>query len=536
MKYLLFLFLLSISVVSNAQAKIDVLHYKFNINLNDNNDSIYGRAEVVFIARKGSTGIEFDLSGGAGNNKDMIVTKANLPYGTAYGNSETGNIYTHYNNKLYIKTWKELADDDTLMATIDYKGVPADGLIISRSRFGKRTFFSDNWPNRAHKWIPCNDDPSDKASVEFIVTAPSHYEVVSNGILQEERELPGNRKLTHWKEDVPLPTKIMVIGVADFAIDSVGTVDNIPVTSWVFPENKTDGFRDYAKAKEVLAWLIHYIGPFPFEKLANIQSKTIFGGMENAGAIFYNEDYIATGQMDERLIAHEISHQWFGDMVTEKNFSHLWLSEGFASYLPNIYLESKYGAERVSKEMKDDRLQVIEFAKTSDHPVVDTVSSYMQLLNANSYQKGGWALHMLRRELGDSLFHASIRNFYSTYAGKNADTRDFQKICEQTSGKNLGVFFQQWLYTPGLPELDIRWEYNAKNKSVSLIVNQLQKNIFQFPLEIMLKTASGKTHLETLSVKKQNQEFIIPFSEKVTEIQADPNTFLLFEGTVSRIK
>jgi aminopeptidase N len=240
--------------------------------------------------------------------------------------------------------------------------------------------------------------------------------------------------------------------------------------------------------------------------------------------------------MDERLIAHEISHQWFGDMVTEKSFAHLWLSEGFASYLPNLYLESKYGTERMAKEMKDDRQQVIDFAKTSDRPVVDTISPYMQLLNANSYQKGGWALHMLRGELGDSLFHASIRNFYSAYAGKNADTRDFQKVCEQTSGKDLGVFFQQWLYMPGVPELDVRWQYNAKNKNVLLTVNQLQKNLFQFRLEIRLKTASGKTHLAALSVKKQRQEFIIPYNEKVVGIEADPNTSLLFEGAVSQIK
>ncbi|MEI9911166.1 MAG: hypothetical protein WDO71_16745 [Bacteroidota bacterium] len=99
----------------------------------------------------------------------------------------------------------------------------------------KELFFSDNWPNRAHNWIPCVDDPADKASVEFIVTAPDHYKVVSNGVLKEEKELPGNRKLTHWKEGIPLPTKIMVIGVAEFAVDTAGVVNGIPVTSWGIP-------------------------------------------------------------------------------------------------------------------------------------------------------------------------------------------------------------------------------------------------------------------------------------------------------------
>jgi aminopeptidase N len=528
MKYFPIIFLFLISYFSNAQSNIDVIHYTFNITLNDRNDTITGGAFVKFVTTQNASSISLDLAG-IKENKGMVVERVGFDV-----LSQT--MYTFEKDKLTISLGREFKNGDTGHVFISYKGVPSDGLIISRSRFGKRTFFSDNWPNRAHKWIPCNDDPSDKASVEFVVTAPAHYEIVSNGILKTKWEMADGKKLTHWREDIPLPTKIMVIGVADFAIDTAGTVDNIPVTSWVFPENKADGFRDYAQAKEVLTWFIDYLGPFPFKKLANIQSKTVFGGMENAGAIFYNEDYIATRQMDERLIAHEISHQWFGDMVTEKDFSHLWLSEGFASYLPNIYLTSKYGKDRMDKEMKEDRQQVIAFAKISDRPVVDTISPYMQLLNANSYQKGGWVLHMLRGELGDSLFHASLRNFYSKYAGKNADTRDFQKVCEQTSGKNLGVFFQQWLYMPGLPQLDIKWSYKPESKHVSVTVNQLQKNIFQFSIEIMLRTASGKTQLRTLSVKSQNQEFIMPSNEKIIEIQADPNTSLLFEGTVSRMK
>ncbi|HEY6503093.1 MAG TPA: M1 family aminopeptidase [Chitinophagaceae bacterium] len=535
MKCFLFPFLLSVSLSVNAQKNINVLHYRYEIELNDKDDTIRGKATITFITLNELKEVVFDLGGGfAGKGKEMLVTKADLPYMNPYS-GDAGNHFTHYNSKIIILAWAPLKKGDTLMVTVNYKGIPSDGLIISRSRFGRRTFFSDNWPDRARHWIPCNDDPSDKASVEFIVTAPAHYKVVSNGILVEEKELVNNKKLTHWKEDTPLPTKIMVIGVADFAVETAGVVHGIPVTSWVFPENKKAGFNDYAQATGVLSWFIDYIGPFPYKKLANVQSKTIFGGMENAGAIFYNEDYIETKQMDERLFAHEISHQWFGDMVTETNFSHLWLSEGFASYLPNIYLESKYGTGRMDKEMKEDRQQSIDFAKTTDKPVVDTVSPYMQLLNANSYQKGGWVLHMLRRQLGDSVFHAIIRSFYASFAGKNADTRDFQKICEQVSGIDLGIFFQQWLYTQGHPVLDIKWKYDKKNSNTLVTITQLQKNIFQFPLEIAIKTASGKTLLKTFSVTKQTMQFSIPSKEKITGINADPNTSLLFDGTVSRV-
>ena len=201
-------------------------------------------------------------------------------------------LFTHENDKIKIKLPRKLLVDEKDTIAIEYKGIPSDGLIISKNKYGKRTFFADNWPNRAHNWIPCVDDPADKASVEFLVTAPSHYQVISNGVQIEETNLPGNKKLTHYKEDVPLPTKVMVIGAADFAVQHVGDIGCVPVSSWVYPENKEAGFFDYAIAKDILAWHINYIGSYAYKKLANVQSKTKFGGMENAGAIFYAEEKI----------------------------------------------------------------------------------------------------------------------------------------------------------------------------------------------------------------------------------------------------
>jgi len=347
--------LICISISVKAQRNIDVLHYKYEITLNDQNDTIYGKAEIKFLATKGTKQVTFDLSGKTSNNKGgMIVTGVSIPYRIPF-NPDNPNIFIHSNNKLTVNTWAELVKDDTLLATIFYYGIPANGLIISKNQFGKRTFFADNWPNRAHHWIPCIDDPADKAGVEFIVNAPAHYQVVSNGVQLEETNLPGNKKLTHWKEDVPLPTKVMVIGVADFAVNYVGDVNCIPVYSWVYPENKKEGFYDYAPAKEILAYHINYIGPYAYKKLANIQSKTVYGGMENASAIFYSEQTVTGTRQEEELISHEIVHQWFGNMATEKSFSHLWLSEGFATYLTHVFMESKYGKDSLNIEMQIDR-------------------------------------------------------------------------------------------------------------------------------------------------------------------------------------
>ena len=225
---------------------------------------------------------------------------------------------------------------------ITYQGIPEDGLIIGKNKYGDRTFFGDNWPNRAHQWIPCNDHPRDKASVEFIVTAPSHYQVVANGEKIQEYPASEGLKTTHWREKVPLPTKVMVIGAGRFAIENNGQVQGIPSSIWVFPQNRLEGFSDFKPSLIVLDWFSRNIVPFPFSKLAHVQSKTRWGGMENAGAIFYFENAVNGKNERESLIAHETAHQWFGNSATEADWRHVWLSEGFATYCTVLYLEDRF--------------------------------------------------------------------------------------------------------------------------------------------------------------------------------------------------
>jgi aminopeptidase N len=412
--------------------------------------------------------------------------------------------------------------------TISYEGIPADGLIISTNKFNHRTFFGDNWPNRAHNWLPCADYPGDKAQVDFFVIAPDHYQVVANGLKIEEAVLPNHLKQTHWKETAQLPTKVMVIGVADFVIDHPGYPNDIPVYTYVFPENKEVGFKSYAIATEILPFYINKIGPYAYQKLANVQSKTIFGGMENAGAIFYFENSVTSKGIEE-LMAHEIAHQWFGDAASEKNFGHLWLSEGFATFMTNVYLENKYGADTLKKRLIKDRTTIFNFEKSRSTPVVDTAEhNYMQLLNANSYQKGGWILQMLRLKLGEDLFWKGIRSYYAKYNGGNANSDDLRVMMEQASGQDLKPFFKQWLYTPGHPKLSIGWKYIATKKVVELTIVQNQDALFEFPLQIALDKK-----LQDINIKQKTTVIQIPVNGKPASIIADPNVNLLASFTVA---
>ncbi|MGZ8550284.1 MAG: M1 family aminopeptidase [Chitinophagaceae bacterium] len=524
-----FLFLL-ISV--SAQSKIDVLHYKFELEINDASDTIFGKATILFVPKEMTGSVIFDLKNTNYENKGMTFIRATL----VSDNTPIKSVL-HSQDKIIFTFQESLNAGDSTQISISYKGIPSDGLIISKNKYGRRTFFADNWPNRGHNWIPCVDDPADKATVEFIVTAPQHYQVIANGVQIEETNLAGNKKLTHWKEDVAVATKVMVIGAADFAVGLAGVVDNcIPVYSWVYPEDRNNGFYDYELATEILPFFIKNVGPYGYKKLANVQSKTTFGGLENANTIFYSESSVTGTRKSESTIVHEIAHQWFGNMATEKSFAHLWLSEGFATYFTILYFEKKYGRDTADYMLVDDRNQVIDFAKKSARPVVDNDTDYMQLLNVNSYQKGGWILHMLHRQLGDSVFYKSIKTYYAAYAGKNADSNDLQKVFEKVSGKNLSVFFQQWLYLPGVPKLDVGWSYLPKEKKISITVKQLQKTSFVFPLDLQINNTPGTHSLKTINISKQEETFFIPVKARPAKLVLDPNIALLFTGVATEKK
>jgi aminopeptidase N len=517
------LFFIGFIFFLSGQAQIDVQHYKYEIELSDQSDVINGKAWITLKFLEPSSEVVLDLIS-VKEDKGM----------QAFSVKDNGQPlrFLHKNNKIMITLSKPAEKGEERTLAIEYMGNPDDGLVISLNKYGERTFFSDNWPNRAMHWLPANDVPSDKASVEFIVIAPSHYKIISNGLLIEEKDLGNNKKRTHWKEIIPLPTKVMAIGVANFAVSRVDNGSIIPVTAWVFKKDSLKGVYDYALGDGILNFFESYIAPYPFKKLANVQSKTIFGGMENASAIFYEENTLTGTRSSESLMAHEIAHQWFGNVATEKNFAHLWLSEGFATYLTDLYMENRHGRDSMVVRLEHERDQVVEFAGLSDRSVVDSVSNYMDLLNPNSYQKGAWVLHMLRVRVGDKVFRDIVRSYYESFKLCNADTEDFIEVAERVSGQALGSFFAQWLYWPGIPKVEVRWR--SDNGEISLEIMQKGKNVFQFPLSLAILTENGSQVIQTISVANRNMNVKLNIPSRAKEVILDPRTELLFEGSVRK--
>lgn len=501
--------------------KIDIQSYVFTVELSDTTNRISGDAIITVKFIESVTGFSLDLVNEDASGAGMKVLQV--------WENKTPSEFKHTSNKLFFPI-PATTPDETREYRIQYAGIPADGLIIRKNLYGERTFFGDNWPDRAQHWLPCVDHPLDKAFVSFTVIAPNHYQVISNGFLFNEININNELNAYVWRSSVVLPTKVMVIGAAPFAVQNLGEVEGVPLSSWVYPQNAEAGFHDYSVAAGVLDFFIDSIGDFPFEKLANVQSTTRYGGMENAGCIFYPETSVTGRQTSTDLIAHEVAHQWFGNSATEADWSHLWLSEGFATYLSNLYIEHRHGNDALQIQMRKEREQVMQFYRSQKTPVIDTFTSdFIALLNANTYQKGSWILHMLRRELGDPLFWNVLRAYYQRYKFSNATSADFREVVEEVSNRDLGYFFEQWLHLAGHPVLAVKEVYSDGNLILEVRQKQRSEIPFRFALDILVKYQDGNQEKFTVHMEKMTERFSLEIRDKPMRVILDPEAWLLFE-------
>ncbi len=498
--------------------KLDVQKYDISLRVSDTSDMIYGKTRVDIEFRDSVTCFVLDLAGGQGLHEGMHVDSL------TFGGHVPG--YIHRNDSLLI-TIPSMDTGDTGSCTVSYHGFPDDGLIISRNRYGDRTFFTENWPHRAHHWFPCVDHPSDKALAGLHITAPSHYQVIASGIPGDTIFLPGDMTCYEWHTEVPFATKIIATGIAEFKIMKYGEAAGVPVTGWVYPQDREAGFYDYAVAPGIVEYFVSRLGPYPFGKMAFVQSTTRYGGMENAGNIFFPETSV-TGRRENILtMVHETAHMWFGNSAGEMDWPDIWLSEGFATYLTDLFVEDNSGEDVFRSRMEEEREEVIRFAKERKTPVVDTTfRDPEELLNANSYEKGAWVLHMLRHKLGDELFMKGIRTYYNRYMYGNATTAGFQNVMEEVSGMDLELFFRQWLYSPGLPVLG----FHVRRKHAKILITVEQKQgstVFNFPLDLAFIFPGGEKEKVTLNIEDRIQSFTFHFRKDPEKITTDPDTWLL---------
>jgi len=481
------------------QPGVDIQHYRFRLTLSDRTDEIQGEATIT--ARFPDPTVKelvLDLVG-------MTVDSASVPY-------------RHEAGRLYIARANEF--------TIRYHGVPKAGLRIGPNKYKERTFFGLSWPHLARHWLPVIDHPYDKATSEFLITAPARYQVVANGLLQETRDLGDGTRLTHWKQSVPIASWLNTIGVAQFSRHYAAPVRGVPLETWVYHQDAKLGPAALeVPARRAIEFFSDRIGPYPYEKLANVQALGFTGGIEFASAIFYGEEVLSGKRPTASLVAHEIAHQWFGNSVTESDWDDIWLSESFATYFSLLYTEHYDGRDAFLAGLRRAKQSAAAARKKlPDQPIRHrNLDDPAQVLNALIYQKGAWVLHMLRGVIGTENFWAGIRAYYARYRDGNTTTAAFQQVMEEQTRQDLQWFFDQWLNRPGWPALKSSTRHEGRKLIVELEQTQ-PGEVYRLPLEIAIGP-----RIEKLGMSTRRQRFEIPLEKPPGPITLDPNQWLLLD-------
>ncbi len=503
------------ATVDQVRPQQNILAYDISVSVPDIGSSIVATAEVEYEVVSGSGPLILDFD--SAFLIDSIVGQDGRRY-TATVSASLLSI-PHWGNR-----------GDTLSVSVFYRGSPVNGLFIQNNVHGNRTAFADNWPDRAHYWFPSEDHPADKAFATFSVEVPSGWSAIANGELISTERLDSGRSIWNWQTKRQISSYNMVIGAGRMAITQMGMVEGAPQSVWMFPEDSAaavDG--PFKRVTDIAARYTELVGPFPFAKLAHVESSTRFGGMENASAIFYSEGGISSGRMSEGTVAHEIAHQWFGDAVTEQDWHHLWLSEGFASYFGPLYYEL-VGEDETFKAAMVNARQTYMASDDINRPVIDVEQdSLFLLLNRNNYQKGAWVLRMLRQEIGDQAFFDGVREYYQTFRDSVALSSDLQAIMEDHAGRGLEVFFRQWLLQPGYPKLEVSWD--ETDGEVTVVVAQVQPQawgLFDFELSFDM-VSSGRRSRHSMRVDAQMVRASFDISSTVESVDWDPDDMLIVE-------
>jgi aminopeptidase N len=326
----------------------------------------------------------------------------------------------------------------------------------------------------------------------------------------------------------------MVVGLAEFDVTYTGEADGVPLSLWSFPPDAAAAARKFARTGLVLETFSDLVAPFPYEKLAQVQSSVRYGGVEYASAIFYAEKGLQGPDVREAPVPHEIAHQWWGDSVTPADWDDVWLSEGFATYFDALFYERLEGGRALRERMARAAEAIRKESAKRPGTVVDpAITDPAAKLNAFTYDAGAWVLHMLRRKLGDEGFFRGLREHYRLHAGGNATTEDFRRVMEAAAGEPLGTFFRQWVYRAGWPELQITWRWDEGGREAVVEIEQVQAGEpYVAPLDLAFRVGTT-VERRTLELKDRRQTVRFALPERPGGLEVDPDTWLLHTASIT---
>ncbi|MCB0267669.1 MAG: T9SS type A sorting domain-containing protein [Calditrichaeota bacterium] len=502
------------------QLNYDVTGYTINLNIWPVNKTIDGSVVITGKSKiTGLTHLEFNLF------SNMTVDSI-----TQNGSPLTFN---HAGNLVDVQLPAFLGTDGDFSVEIFYHGNPQSiGLGSWRwsTHSGNPIISTLSEPFGAPTWWPCKDDPADKADSVFLnITVPENLVVASNGLLKAVTPAPDNRHTYSWETRYPISNYLVSLAISNYAefndwyVSASG--DSMPLVYYVYPEHLAAAQEDFSVTDEMISAFAEIYGEYPFiEEKYGMAIFSWGGAMEHQTMTSYGSGLITGNHTYDWINAHELAHQWFGDLITMKRWSHIWLNEGFASYSEAMWMESLYG-----KTAYHNYLASQDPGFFSGSLFVTDSTNENALFSNTVYDKGSWALHMLRGVLGDSLFFAGIRSYAtdSSLVFGNATTEDFRDICEAVSGMDLDWYFDEWVYRAGRPNYQYDWKVTGNRPfTTTLTLKQTNAVPYKMPIQIYL-FGDGLDSTVTVWDSLAYQQFQFVTNDAPIDVQVDPDNWIL---------
>src|SRR6266849_2992272 len=490
----------------------DLQHSKIALRFDLEQKKVLGEVtHSLSILRDGTAKIIFDSAG-------LTIQSVTL-------NKAAAKFETSADN-LIIPIPAAAKAGDRFDVAIRYEGKPTKGMyfILPDKDYPDRPsqIWTQGESEDTHYYLPTYDYPNDRLTTETILTVPASWITVSNGKLMSVSDAGKGLKTWDWKESVPSSTYLLTVVAGEFE-EVKDTWRGIPVTYYA-PKGRGDRLAiNYGRTPAMMELFSKKFGvDYPWEKYAQVMvDDFVAGGMENSSATTNNSSSLVhpklapeyfTGEDD--LISHELGHQWFGDLVTCKDWGDIWLNEGFATFLEAVWMEAHYGKDQADYERWEAGREWFASNNLWNKPIVRHDFDDASEFDGNAYGKGGWVLYMLRRQIGEEAFYRGVKHYLEVNRGKNVVTADLAKAIEEATHTNVDQFFSQWLYGAGAPRFDLSYTYDAEKRQVVLAVKQTQivegrVGLFRIPVEVEITTTSGPK-LYNITVSKDKQTFSLP--------------------------
>ncbi|MDQ3368517.1 MAG: M1 family metallopeptidase, partial [Myxococcota bacterium] len=458
--------------------------------------------------------------------------------------------FRHDGRKLRIDLPKPLATGAEVVVAVRYRGAPRRGLYFIAPDEGYPHKPVQAWTQGQDEdsryWFPCIDAPHEKATSEVEVTVPANLFALSNGVLVSD-QVTGDRRTLHWRLDVPHSCYLVTLAVGDFATIETKWRD-VPVVYYVERGKEAAAERTLARTPEMLELFSKRFGvTYPYPRYAQVfVADFIFGGMENTSATTLTDSVL----MDERaaldydidsLVAHELAHQWFGDLVTCRDWGEGWLNEGFATYAEYIWREHHEGRDAADLELAEwaegyfgedsGRYRRTIATKLFEEPI--------DIFDHHLYEKGGRVLHMLRHHLGDDAFWGALAYYLGKHRHGVVESRDLARAVSEATGKNLDWFFSQWVIDgAGHPELGVHIKWDGETKLVTISVEQQQKvegrtPLFRIPMKVRFRVGDADVDVP-LEIVDAKHVFHLPITAEPTQVIFDPGRVVLAHMKVDK--